>query len=73
MEIIGWGETSTGGQASGVPFSVNLDFVTNTACTVPPFQWADADITGNMMHAFAPRTDFCGGDAGMCCLLHNIM
>eukprot|EP00804_Cyclotella_cryptica_P002974 CCRYP_005993-RA/>CCRYP_005993-RA protein AED:0.43 eAED:0.44 QI:0/0/0/1/1/1/2/0/327 len=64
LEVSGWGVTSTGGVASNVPLSVTLDYVTTQACTSPPFQWANGQITENMMCAFGNQKATCNGDSG---------
>jgi len=65
LEVAGWGATTNDDQSfSDVLLSVDLNYLTNTACTTPPFQYENNRITNNMMCAFAPEKDSCGGDSG---------
>lgn len=64
LEVSGWGLTSTDGELSNVPLSVDLNYVTRQACTENPFRWSTEVITGNMLCAFGDQKDSCGGDSG---------
>ncbi|KAL7477420.1 hypothetical protein ACHAW6_003226 [Cyclotella cf. meneghiniana] len=64
LEVTGWGYDKVGGPASDVPLSVNLKYVTNRACTIPPFKWPNSVITADTLCAFAPGNATCDGDSG---------
>jgi len=64
LEVAGWGDVAFGGDSSVVPLSVNLKYVTNRACTNPPYKWQASQIKANMMCAFASGKAACEGDSG---------
>eukprot|EP00804_Cyclotella_cryptica_P014645 CCRYP_012681-RC/>CCRYP_012681-RC protein AED:0.17 eAED:0.17 QI:396/1/1/1/0.5/0/3/0/367 len=64
LEVSGWGATIFRGNSSNVPLTVDLNYVTNSACIEEPFQYTEDDITENMLCAFAAGKDSCQGDSG---------
>jgi hypothetical protein len=66
LDIAGWGVIASPGPPSPVLKATTVDYVTNAACTSPPFQYLPSDITRNMLCAIEVNTSPCFGDSGKC-------
>ena len=61
--VAGWGDLSTGGDSPFIPHEVDVDTITNTACTTDT-SYAKDEITDNMLCARRSGKDSCQGDSG---------
>ena len=71
LTTIGWGDTNPDRNVSVTPNilqEVTVNYISNEACTRPPYDYYDDEITPNMLCAAAPGKDSCQGDSGTCIL-----
>jgi len=61
--VTGWGTLSSGGSQPNVLYEVNVDTMTNAACTSGT-SYSSSEITSNMICASNPGKDSCQGDSG---------
>merc|ERR1719309_147244 len=61
--VAGWGTTSSGGSTTTTPQEVDVDTITNSACTTNTL-YSSNDITTNMLCARRSGKDACQGDSG---------
>ena len=58
--VSGWGTLKSGGQSPNILQEVTVQVLENTKCG----DYAQSEITDNMMCASAPNKDSCQGDSG---------
>jgi len=63
LTAVGFGRLSSGGSIATKLMEVEVDYITNTACTTT-YDYSGSEITDQMMCAARPGKDSCQGDSG---------
>lgn len=62
--VTGWGTLYQNGPQPRILNEVNVNVITNRACTASDTAYTASDISGNMLCAEGPGKDSCQGDSG---------
>lgn len=64
LTVMGFGTLSSGGSSSTVLREVEVDYITNAACSQDPYDYSPNEITDTMLCAGRAGKDSCQGDSG---------